>query len=119
MWFPVGKPVMSREGKEVTTPMQAYGGTHSYARRYAMLSGLGLATCDEDDDGAMGAKVEKLRDSQIETIRKLLIAIGATDAERTVLANCYGVEQIADIPRSMFEPACERLNKRLQRLKDK
>lgn len=109
MWFPLGKPIVSREGKQVTTEIQAHGGTHSFVRRYAMVSGLGLATCDDDNDAnepnPMGTA---LSEAQVETILNLLIA---TSGDAKLFAKSYGAEKVADIPAKCFDPACARLNR--------
>jgi hypothetical protein len=111
MWFPLGKPIVSRDGKQVTSEAQAAGGTHTFARRYAMVSGLGLATCDDDDDGAGGGDAAVLSDAQRQTVLDLLIQVDADEPMRIKFAKSYGVEKIADIPAADFEAACNRLNK--------
>lgn len=49
--MPIGKTIVSREGKEVQSPLQVSGVTITYLRRYSLINALGLTTCDDDGDG--------------------------------------------------------------------
>lgn len=56
------------------SPAQRYGVADTYTKRYAMVAGLSITTCDEDTDGA---RIEEaITQEQVRQLNDLLIDIG-------------------------------------------
>jgi len=89
--------------------IQAIGSTVTYLQRYTLLSALGLATKDQDDDGR-GATV-KISEEQLGTLRDLLIEMGDEDKE-SKLAKGLGVDRMEDLPAADFKRALAALEAR-------
>lgn len=90
-------------GTSLMSPQQRNGSASSYARRYALMDALGLATCDTDDDGLELA--EKVTPTQVETLEEL---IGQRpDGSRAKLlawtAAQWGAKTMEEIPAIKFE----------------
>lgn len=80
--------------------IQAIGSTITYLQRYTLLSALGLATHDQDNDGA-GA-TEYIDEKQMHLIRDQLIDLEKD--EKKFLAY-MGIESLDKIPKSEFNKA--------------
>lgn len=63
--------------------IQAIGSTISYLQRYSLLSILGLATADQDDDG-QASSARYVTEEQLATLKEHMIAVKAD--EKRVLA---------------------------------
>lgn len=81
--------------------IQAIGSTITYLQRYTLLSALGLATCEQDDDGVK-PEVELIGDKELHTIRDLLIAI---DSKEESFLKYLGIEKLEDMPKSSYQKA--------------
>lgn len=99
------------------SPQQRMGVADTYAMRYSMISGLGLTSCDEDDESVMAyaAKDEAtITERQQESIANRIIAI---DDERKMMKppgqpfdrkrflDHFKVATFAQIPASRFDAA--------------
>lgn len=87
------------------SPQQRVGVADTYAMRYSMISGLGLTTCDEDDDGRMPRHAEvdapKITEEQYQTLNDLCIACG-DDMVPRVLKN-QKIEKLSDLIADKYE----------------
>lgn len=87
--------------------IQQIGSTVTYLQRYTLLSALGLATYDSDDDGkGSETKVETISEEQIANIEGLLSETGA-DADKFCVF--MKVAEIADIPAKSYATAIKAL----------
>ena len=86
--------------------IQAIGSTTSYARRYLLGMLFNLVFTDEDDDGqAAGATITQ---NQVKVIERKL-----GDPEREpAFCKHYGIERIADLPKSKFDQAIAAIEKK-------
>ena len=87
--------------------IQAIGSTISYLERYSILSILGLATKEQDDDGA--ATSATITKEQLQTLRGILTAIGYEKKEIEV-AKWLGVEKMEDVKATDYNKALAALN---------
>lgn len=83
--------------------IQAIGSTISYLERYTLLSILGLATYDADDDGR-SADLEKITEEQAHNIRDQLIELGLEKKEAGFL-KYLGIEKLEDMPKADYPKA--------------
>lgn len=83
--------------------IQAIGSTITYLQRYTLLSALGLATFDQDDDGQI-ANVEKITDEQMGIIRDTLIELGMEKKEGAFL-KYLGIEKLEDLAKADYSKA--------------
>jgi hypothetical protein len=81
--------------------IQAIGSTITYLQRYSLLSLLGLATDNVDDDGR-GAVEELLDDNKKKIIEDLIIS---SKAPRDQFLKYMGVDAVENIPASQFAKA--------------
>lgn len=85
--------------------IQAIGSTVTYLQRYTLLSALGLATSDQDDDGVNSEPV--LGDKELHIIRDLLIAKELSEAN---LNKCMGVQKLEDVKMADYMKALAAIN---------
>jgi hypothetical protein len=117
--FPIGKPIMSRAGKQVQSVQQVSASTSTYARRYSLISALGLTTVDEDDDGRgdNGEPAETITEEQARELNDLLIAATATTGECEAwterLLKRAGVETLGEVPVPFFEDFAKKLQDKI------
>jgi hypothetical protein len=97
--FPVGKPIVSREGRQVTTEIQAYVATYTTARRIAITGGLGLATRDEDTDGNEPDGPTITEDQ----IAHLTAILDETQVDIPKFLKYANVQALPDIKKSCFD----------------
>jgi len=91
-------------------PQQIVGATESYAKRYGLLSALGITTGGEDNDAAPGAD-EFLTDKQANEIHAKVDEIGLN---KDRYLKHLGVDQIGHLPQSRFRQVMNALNKRAE-----
>ena len=90
--------------------IQAVGSTVTYLERYTLLSILGLATYDQDDDGAAGAQtVEFITEAQVGIIRDLMAAHGADPVK---LCSWLRVDSVEQIPAAWFKRVCDTIKQK-------
>ncbi|MCK4705862.1 MAG: ERF family protein [Gammaproteobacteria bacterium] len=83
--------------------IQAIASTVTYLERYTFLGGTGLATVDQDNDGADSAQVSpKITIDQSTVLEDLIAEVGADLP--AFLAYCK-IESISDLPAWMFDQA--------------
>lgn len=80
--------------------IQAIGSAVSYLSRYTILSLCGLATYEQDDDGA-GTATEHITEDQASTIYNLCNDIGGTTLAR--MLKWLHVEEVTDIEAKHFD----------------
>lgn len=93
------------------SPQQRMGVADTYAKRYSMTSGLGIPTCDEDDDCAPRKDVEYITDEQCATINDLLIQ---TNSNKPAFLKWMKVEKLSEIPVSQFDLAVKEVQKKIK-----
>lgn len=82
----------------IKNPVQEYGSSLTYCRRYSLLMALGLAT--EDDDGVSlngASKNEKASEKQIETLKKIF----KTEEMIKKFLDKYKLDKIEDVSKSL------------------
>ena len=107
--FPV--PVDSKAG---CSDAQKYGIAHTYARRYSLVSVLGLTSVDEDNDGADEngrASGEKISPEQYGDLTELLSELPVTELPKFLAY--MRVKALGDIPASEFKRAIDALNRKV------
>lgn len=82
--------------------IQAIGSTITYLQRYTLLSALGLATYDQDDDGVASQTIDYIDDKQLGIMRDNLISL-----ERNEIKFCafLGVESLDKLPQADYQKA--------------
>ena len=89
-------------GRKATSasPQQRMGVADTYAMRYSMISGLGLTTCDEDDDGRLDAVDTKesgdiIDEAEARSIYDKLVELGPEVSWRILQAQ--GVKKVSEL----------------------
>lgn len=98
-------------------PLQQGSSTTTYLERYTFLAITGLATVDQDDDGAGSGPVEegeppneKINEDQVNTIHSKVHENDIEGFDRW-LKSSLKCETIADIPVSMYDMVIRKLDK--------
>jgi len=91
--------------------IQQIGSTVTYLQRYTLMSALGLAACDmqEDDGRGTSRQVETLNDEQQAQLQDLIDANGR---DKSKFLQWAKVESLSDIPASWFEKCRTLLSQR-------
>lgn len=101
-------------GDSSASPQQRMGIADSYAMRYSMIAGLGLTTCDDDEDGArIGSEKTAgptVTDAQAQQINDLLLDLAdfrgiAQDQQIAAFKSGYKIGTISELPAAMFDTA--------------
>ena len=87
------------------SPQQRIGVADTYAKRYSMTSGLGVPTCDQDDDGNDTASGEKITESQAANVQTLLDELVPGKESQAKFRRWMGVETLAEIPANRLQEA--------------
>ncbi|HDY68914.1 MAG TPA: single-stranded DNA-binding protein [Candidatus Scalindua sp.] len=82
--------------------IQAIGSTLTYLERYTLLALTGLATIDQDDDGAGTAQVEYIDDNQKNEIIDML---SEKKIDLKVFCKAFGIEELSKLAKSRFGQA--------------
>ena len=94
----------------------------SYTMRYSMIAGLGLTTCDEDEDGArIGSDKTRgptITEAQAQTLNNLLIELadgrGVTHQQQiAAFKNGYRVDLISALPAAKFNEAVKNIQAKI------
>lgn len=108
---PFTAPTESRAGM---SPQQKYGAASSYAKRRAMLGGLGIVT-EEDAGGEVAEKernAAKVGADQVATINAMLDEIPARKgAFFKWTKEQFGVERVEDVPAALYQRVVGALEK--------
>lgn len=94
--------------------IQSIGSTVTYLQRYTLLALTGLATHEQDNDGA-GSGVEFITEEQIETLNKLIESTG-TDLGK-FLSFMGGVESLVHITKGNYNKALNGLKAKDKKVK--
>ena len=90
--------------------IQAIGSTITYLERYTLLALVGLATSDQDEDGnAAGKPEETVTEEQLST---LIDYIASTKTDSAKFLKYLGVENLDDLPKSLFPKALNALKQK-------
>lgn len=109
-------------GDSSASPQQRMGIADSYAMRYSMIAGLGLTTCDEDEDGArIGSDKTRgptITEAQAQTLNNLLIELadgrGVTHQQQiAAFKNGYRVDLISALPAAKFNEAVKNIQAKI------
>lgn len=82
--------------------IQAIGSTVTYLQRYTLLSALGLATYDQDDDGRSASDDEVISDEQRNLIADQMIELKVDEAK---FFKYLGIDSLESMPKSLFPKA--------------
>lgn len=74
-------------------PVQSWGSTASYGKRYVTLTITGIATEDEDDDGKKAGE-KPVEQNTIDALKALIVE---TKADLAWICNHYSVEALEDL----------------------
>jgi hypothetical protein len=94
--------------------IQAVGSTISYLERYTMLSIVGLATHEMDNDGKPETKIEYITEKQVSEIIDML---DNTNSDKAKFLEYYGVEDIQSIPKKQYQQVVSTLKAKLKESK--
>lgn len=88
--------------------IQQIGSTVTYLQRYTLLSALGLATYDEDDDGQASEpkQEETITEDQAADLRALIAEV---KAKEDGFCTVYKIAQVEDLPAKWYEHAVKAL----------
>ena len=78
--------------KGIKNPVQEYGSSLTYCRRYSLLMALGLATEDDDAQSLTVKEVKKVTEEQITQIKELV-----EDEKFEDMLNYYKIKKIEDM----------------------
>lgn len=93
--------------------IQAVGSTVSYLERYTAFSLLGLASVDQDDDGAGAKGADTITDKQVANLEALITEVGANKAGFLRAMNVTSLDQI---PAKLYQRGVKALEaKRVQK----
>jgi hypothetical protein len=94
-------------------PIQMIGSAVSYLQRYTLISILGLASTDQDDDGAASETVRDperyITESQQADMQALIDEIKINEGQ---FLNWLRVAEFSDIPKSRYAGAMKKLEER-------
>jgi len=82
--------------------IQAIGSTITYLERYTLLSALGLATYDQDDDARSAVVEDKIDEKQLSTI---VDYINLTKTDEAKFLKYLGIDAVASMPKSLYQKA--------------
>jgi ERF superfamily len=122
---------LSSINASIQTPkeIQAMGSAITYLRRYCLLCIVGAASSVDDDDGEgvngmttesaaqdTSPRVERITDKQTKFINQLLNCLSPDVRENTMkgIESRYGIDRIADIPKSAAQEEIALLNNTLK-----
>jgi hypothetical protein len=108
---PKDGPLMTKDGRKITSGAQAQGNANSYARRYCLCNALDIVVSGDDDD-CPPAPLETITAAQIAEIEGLLAQIPVTDTKDKML-QWLQVETLADIPADAFRKVLKTLKDKL------
>jgi hypothetical protein len=91
--------------------IQAMGSAITYLQRYTLLALTGLATHEQDDDGA-GSEKPVITEKQAESIRN---ALEDTDSDEQVFLAWIGADSIENIPAEKFILAITSIKKKAEK----
>jgi hypothetical protein len=87
-------------------PVQSWGSSISYGKRYVGMTLLGIATEDEDDDGKAAGGSERISSDQVEELRTILMDTGSDLARFYAM---FEIECLEDMPKSKLQTARQML----------
>lgn len=82
--------------------VQAWGSSTSYGKRYVLVTLLGIATADEDDDGSAAGTGETISEAQYKQVAALLAQSGT---EINDFCAHYKIETLDDLPAKLADKA--------------
>ena len=92
----------------IKNPVQEYGSSLTYCRRYSLLMALGLAT--EDDDGAVcGKQVPKNSDDKLKALAQLENLLLGNDEDREKIYTHYGVNSTSNLNEKQMQESIKLL----------
>ena len=122
--FEVPEDVGGMRGKTNKTPIQAYGSTMTYGRRYATLCVFNVPIASQDKDGNRvgdyGMPDLRGDDPLIgeEDLKTLKALMQKADVEDVIILEAFEVGNLAELTVSQCEKAAARCNKKLQLIRE-
>lgn len=104
---------ISKRDESSASPQQRMGIADTYAMRYALIAGLGLTTCDEDDDGHTPHRKQEeptINEEQCNTLNDLLMQAAADKAKFLAV---YAIERLSDLPASKYDQAVRQVQTKI------
>jgi hypothetical protein len=95
------------QGKANKTPIQGFGSTMSYGRRYLTLMIFNVSLKMEDDDGEAAGLSEAVTEEQLTTLRE---KIEATNADIEKFCRFFKIESLPELPAPRFAEAIRMLD---------
>lgn len=87
--------------------IQAIGSTITYLERYTLLAMTGLATTEQDDDAKEAEPSDFVTNSQLHTLRDMLIA---KERKEAPLVKYLGVKSLEKLPANQYQKAVNAIN---------
>lgn len=97
------------QGKTNKTPIQAFGSTMSYGRRYLTLMIFNIVLKNEDNDGNTSADRSVITDDQCDQLNKLIVS---TRSNLDVFLKYFRIECVPDLLAKDFPRALDMLNRK-------
>lgn len=96
---------------------QKFGSSFNYGKRQVMIAGLGLTTCDPDDDGSGGpSEFVAITQSQELYIEDMIASYSPSEKEHNVnrarFLKWLGADSVAKIPANRYQQAIDALKKK-------
>jgi hypothetical protein len=92
--------------------IQAIGSTVTYLQRYTLLSAVGLATQDMDNDGLTSdtqSDLNYITNEQVADLEALITEVGA---DKTAFLSICKIDKLGDLPPQKFHGAIQRLEQK-------
>jgi len=89
--------------------IQAIGSAVTYLQRYTILALTGLATHEQDDDGAGVDKTQRISEEQAATIETLIREVGSNEAGFLAY---FKIKAVSDLPEDKYKTAVSMLEKK-------
>lgn len=114
---------MDEGNKLMRSNTQKSGATQTASMRRAMIGGLGLTWCDPDTDGVLPEDVEKINESEVETLMALLKNVSpdqktCNEIQARFLQwikSRWGATSMSDIPKSGIDEVMKQLQEKKKR----
>lgn len=94
-------------------PVQSWGSSIAYGKRYTGMTIIGTATEDEDDDGKKAGAAARERITE-EQATALIALMKKAEVEEQIVLERFGVEAVADLSPADLKTATNKLNKKLE-----
>ncbi|MHC4407293.1 MAG: ERF family protein [Planctomycetota bacterium] len=119
-------PFSVARGQAGQSPQQVSASVSTYARRYSLISALGLTTVDPDDDGRgkNAEPVETITEEQANGLNDLIIQAcdgkrEAVEASKARLYAKYSIDALGGVPANDFDAVCAKVQEKISATRSK